>query len=283
MTLKPMPHFILVRCNIKEQKERKEKTGMFYTHPDHQFMIFNMEWGEIVGIGKKAQEQFPEAKVGHTLIFHHFVQGIDKTDSKKNHLIYEDEEYYYYVVTTSKFNGKRNETYGVWDGEKIIPHPEFVFLEVERPKESYADNEDFTNAALAKSKGGLLLFKEWKTTREDRIKKMSELKKQNENLSITGLNNPQVRVAILRNEEEMAKLNEQNSRVEYLPYTISYANKLLSQWFDTPIKSGQILFMDNRGAEKIINFKGKEYRVGICEYIGYMPNPLWDCKKISAS
>lgn len=274
MTLRPMPHYALVKCNIKEQKERKEKHGFLHTHPDHQFMIYNMEWGEIVAIGSKYSEIFPEAKPGHTLIFHHFVQGLDKRDSQKDHLIHEDETYHYYVVTAEKFEGKKNETYGVWDGEKIIPHPEFVFMEIDRPTETYATPDDYINSAMQVGAGGLLVFKEWKRTREDIEAELDRIKKENENLAITGADKPAVRTQIMKNEEEMMRLQGVKNAIQFLPYTVSFANPLLSQWFDFPINPGQILYIDSRAAEKTVSFKDKKYRVVPVNFIGWMPNPI---------
>lgn len=270
MTLKPMPPYILVRCNIEEQKNRKEKKGMFYTAPDHQYMVYNMEWGEILAVGERAAKIFPYAKPGMTLIMHHFVQGKDKWDSLAQHLIHEDETYYYYVVTVERYMGRRNETYGVWDGEKIIPHPDFVFLEVEKPADVYADPNDFINAATEKSKGGLLLFKEWKEGREAKEARIAAIKEEIDSLSLTGVNKPQIAAQIKRLEEEMTRISNEMNAVKYMPYTVMYANPVMSEWFDRPIKDGQILYIEERGAAKMISFKDKEYRIGTCNFVGYI-------------
>lgn len=268
--LRPAKNYVLVRCNKQEQKDRQEKIGMFYTHPDHQFMVYNMEWGEVVGVGEKAKQNFPAIEVGHTLIFHHFVQNENKEKSKVNHLVHEDDTYYYYVVTTASYNGKRNETYGIHNGETIIPHPDFVFLEWEIPKDTYATPQEFHDAAMQRTEGGLLVFKQWVETRDELSLKMQSIKNEIQNISRSGLDKAGVREFIFRKEEELEMMSRQLNKIRFLPYKVIYAPKILSEWFDRPIEKGSLLYIQETAAEKMVNFKGTEYRIAPTKYIGYI-------------
>lgn len=274
MSLRPMPDYFLVRCSKEEQQNLKEKTGILYNPTGHEYMVFNMEWGEIIGIGSRVAKVMPEAKIGHDLIFHHFVQGMDDADSKESHLVHSDETYRYYVVTAYRFNGKRNETYGLWDGEKIIPHPDFVFLKMEQPKkDNYKTPDDYINAALKKTESGILIFDKWRDSRETLEARTQQIKKDNENLAISGTNKPQVRTQMLRNEEQMTKISMEINKVEYLPYEVAYANDSLSNGFASKKKvvDGTILYIDKRATEKIVTYKDKKYIVAPVEYVGGKP------------
>lgn len=271
MNLRPTPDYFLVRCSKEEQKKLKEKTGILYNPTGYEYMVYNMEWGEIVGIGSRVAKVIPEAKVGHDLIFHHFVQGMDTKDSKENHLVHEDETYNYYVVTAYRFNGKRNETYGIHDGEKIIPHPDFVFLKIEEPKKDYKKTpDDYINAALKPAKSGILIFENWRDSRETLEARTQQIKKDNENLAISGTHKPQVRTQMLRNEEQMTKISMEINKIECLPYKVAYANDSLSEGFSSKSKvvDGTVLYIDKRATEKIVSYKDRKYIVAPIEYIG---------------
>lgn len=270
MSLRPMPDYFLVRCSKEEQQKLKEKTGILYNPTGHEYMVYNMEWGEIMGIGSRVAKVMPEAKIGHDLIFHHFVQGMNDKDSRESHLIHWDDLYNYYVVTAYRFNGKRNETYGIWDGKQIIPHPDFVFLkQAEAKKESYKTPDDYINAALKKTKSGILIFDKWKDSRETLEARTQQIKKDNENLAISGTHKPQVRTQMLRNEEQMTKISMEINKVECLPQEVAYANESLSKGFisKTKVSDGTILYIDKRATEKIVTFKGKKYIVAPVEYV----------------
>ena len=265
----PMPAYFMVKVNIKKQAERKEKIGMFYTSPEHQYMIYNTEWGEVVGIGTKANRDFPEVEIGDTLIYHHFVQNESKEKAKEKHLIHEDDEYYYYLVTSSSFNGRRNETYGVIKGNTIIPHPDFIFLELDRPKETYASIENFEGAKMSISKGGLLLFSQWESSEEEITDKMQKIKSETQNLAKHNLHRPGVAQAVLRKEEEMEMLSRELNRIKILPYTVYKTHYSLSEKFKKNIKQGDIIYVEDKAAEKIVSVRDKKYRVVPIQYISY--------------
>src|ERR1035437_8362497 len=100
MTLRAMPNYFIVKIEIEKQKERKEKIGSLYIHASYTFMRRNMQQGEIVAIGSIVATQFPQAKVGDTLIFHHFVEG---SESGGGNFIFEENGDNYYYVTAADY------------------------------------------------------------------------------------------------------------------------------------------------------------------------------------
>lgn len=261
----PGKAYFLVKINKQEQQQRIEKTGRFY-NPTEVFMKRNMQSGEIVSIGEKAHEKFQDAKVGHTLIFHHFVEG-DK-ESRKDALVFEDEFFNYYVISSYAQNGKAAEAYAVWDGTKIIPHPEYLLLEKEV---ALADipHDEFINQAMEESKGGLLLFKEYKITRENNTDKLARLKQEVFSLSKTAMSD-QVKIGIEEKEKEMAAITAEMNKVTYTPFTIAYANNILSEWFDRPVGSHDKIWCRKDACQTEIEFMGKEYLLCENKYIGFM-------------
>lgn len=272
-TLRPNSPYFLVRIAKKAAEERKEKIGDLFINPNGVAMTRNMQHGEIVGISQRAGQNFPEAKLGQTLIFHHFVEGMDNHDASDNHLVDSDESYFYYVVTPIAFNGKRNEVYGVWNGEAIIAHPDYVFLEADKKTEIADDTPDeFLNKAIEKTSSGLIVFKEWKESREEKTARMTAIKAEIQELSSKNKMTPQLRNVILEKEEEMNKISMEINTKTYAPYKIAFAPAILNDWFSRKVKAGDILYMLNSACETYIEFKGTEYRVAETKYIGFMVN-----------
>src|SRR5688572_8388468 len=125
---KPFNPYFLVRTERIKEKEAKTKIGSLYVSEGEALMQFNLSSAEIVDISEKAAAYFPEAKIGHQLLMHHFVLDVNEFAAREDHLVHQDDTYNYYVVTAYEHNGKGSECYGVWDGEKIIPNREYVFL-----------------------------------------------------------------------------------------------------------------------------------------------------------
>ena len=264
-----MPPYFLIRVNIQEQKEKKEKIGRFYTSPDHQYMIYNMEWGEVIGIGEKAHKDFPEVRVGDTLIYHHFVQNESKKKAQEKHLIHEDETYYYYTVTSSSFNGRRNETYGAVIEGEIVPHPDFVFLDVDAPKERHASSDNFEKAKMSVSAGGILLFNEWQISEDEMSDKMQKLKAEASRMAKNGMQKDGVAEAVLRKEEEMEMMSRELNKVKILPYILKYSHPSLSTILKTNLKKEELLYIESRAAATIISVKEKKFRIAPVKYIAY--------------
>lgn len=268
MPVKPMPAFFLVRIEKKVQKERREKIGSLYVAPGYTFMTRNLQSGEIIAIGEKAHKEFPEANIGDTLLMHHFVEA---QDDEKQYLVDEDDTYRYYTVTALSWNGRANETYGVWNGEKIITHQEFILLE----KEKYIPPptpDEYLAQALQETESGLAIFKDWKNTREETESKMASIKSEIESLSKSGTHKPHIQQGIAEKEMELNALSEKINKKTYLPYTIAALNPCLSEWFHTEIKEGDVIYMMNYACNTEIEFNGIAYLIASTRFIGFILN-----------
>lgn len=268
--VRPAKPYFLVRIAKKEQKERLQKTGMFY-NPVEVFMKRNMQSGEIVAIGEKAKEVFPEAKEGNILIFHHFVEG--DTESRKDSLVFEDEDFNYYVISSYMQNGKDTECYGVWDGHKITPHPDYIILQSAPPVKELP-KDDFINQALREvsipgSNSTLFLFNEYNVTREDKLETLSRLKREVMELSKSRMTK-EISHAIQDKEHEMEAISQEINKTTYKPYTIAYVNKIVSEWFDRPVKSDDTIYCLNAACQTEVEFMDKTYIMCESKYIGFM-------------
>lgn len=67
--------FILVRIDKAAQLQKREKVGNIYISPMFAYMAHNLQYGEIVQIGEKAQRNYPDAAIGDIAIFHHLIEG----------------------------------------------------------------------------------------------------------------------------------------------------------------------------------------------------------------
>lgn len=263
----PAKQYILIRISREEQKAKKEKIGSLFIAPDELYMQYNMQCGEIVEIGEKAQREFPEAKVGHIAIIHHFVEGESEASSRDQYLVHQDDAYNYYVVTPCLVPGKNIDIYGVWDGEKIIPHKDYVLVEPD-PKVKVPETPDeYIESALKKTDGGIYVFSDWKDTYEDKVDRQKRIKEEIQNLSINS-DNPQVQVAIARKEEEMAVISQEINQKTYLPYIVCWAPYILTEWFDTVVTTGTQLFILNSSTDTHVDFMDKKYRVVLNKFIG---------------
>lgn len=220
MIFNPLPHYFIVKINKDTQSQRREKVGSLYLHFQEVFMQRNMQCGEIVAIGSEAKKIFPTAVAGDVVIFHHFVEG----DSKKSNLLYSDNEYNYYFVTISDYNGHRNETYGVFKDNKVIPHPDFIFIKSEVKEVKSYENQDEYIEQNTEKVGSLILFSNWSETREDKEAKASqlmiEIKNQTKSKNLTDSTKRALEIKQKEAEDITANLN----RKEYKPYTLQYAH-----------------------------------------------------------
>lgn len=249
MNFVALPYYFIVKINKETQENRKEKIGSIVVHHQHAHMQRNLQCGEITSIGAKANELFPEAKIGYTLIFHHFVEGESLSDS--NHVGSDDTHHYYYV-TASSYNGHRNETYGVWNGSEIIPHKEFVFVEPEK-EEHIADVESRTEKV-----GSLFVFTDWTESRQEKEKKTEVLRDEIKSLSKTTMND-QLKVGIEEKEREAEKITSDINKRSYLPYNVAYANPSLG--------AKDIVYSLSAAALTEIEFMDKKYIVIDTKYI----------------
>ncbi len=252
-----MPQYFIVKVDKSKQIERKEKVGRFYTHFNEVQMQRNMQNGEIVSIGEEAANQLKEAEIGDVLIFHHFVEG-DGNDSQS--LIYSDEEFNYYNVTAMAFNGHRNETYAVVRDGKIIPHPDFIFIEPEKAKEDLED-KDYIEANT-KKEGCLFVFTNWTESRESKEEKSKMLMTEIKNMSNTKRDD--VRRALEEKQSEAEKITASLSKKQYLPYKVHAYNPAMNG-MSNHTHTNQVYAL-NIASDLKVEYEGVEYTVINAKY-----------------
>lgn len=279
--VKPMPAFFLVRIPRDLQVERQTKKGNMYLHPNYVYMTRGMQWGEIVDIGKLAHKQLPEAEPGQILLFHHFVESNEKQNG-----VYQDNKFNYYVVTAMYHNGQNNQTYGVYDGQRIIANYEYLFLDCEQPASSSLPMDQYLDQQLQKHPSGLFLFKDWRIDRDELRLRMEKLRGEIESLSKSKqsgstarnmwmMNTPgaiakQVREmavdkAIREKEAEMDEISRVLNERKYELFSLVSANshflEQAGEVFGDPIAPGDLVYMLNIACETKIEFNGTEYIV----------------------
>lgn len=272
-----MPPFVLIKIYKDAQRFRKEKIGSLYYPPAYVFMKRNCQAGEIVSIGKRAQKELPEAKPGNALICHHLVEN-----HEKSFFIYSDDVFNYYLVTTFYFNGDRNLTFGIWDGEKIIPNKDYIFLEVEKEPESDLPDLDLpfggighikTNMPFTQAANGIVAIKPRKLTREDLSNKMKanilEIKKLSRWLPIMP---EKVTPEIRRLEIENERLSKEINTVVCESHVVAACNPEFSK--EQGVRPGDSIFILNIACYMTVEFMGKEYVIAESKYIQASPNTI---------
>jgi chaperonin cofactor prefoldin len=273
-TLTPYAPYFYIRIPRKEQLARLEKVGSIFLPPNEVHFTRGMQWGEIVAVGDAAHEYFPEAQKGQLLLIHWFVEadGKDTTDNR-NHFVMSDEKFNYYVVSAFSYNGKNNETYGIYDGEKIIPNKEYIFLEIEQ---TYSDLHDMdmsmeglsnlvSNMPFTMSAGGLVIPKKWKPSRTELYLKLETLKAQVQSLSKSNPNLPHVAQGIHRIEAEMNHINHQLYQKMVELYKVAAINPAYNEFLEAAygekVDVGDEVLMLNIACDTKIEFFKKEYIV----------------------
>lgn len=246
MELHALPSFFIVKIERgKQQETRKYDEGLAISQ-NYVFMQHEVQNGEIVSIGALAKKEFPTAETGHTLLFHHFVTGKgieDRIDSP--HLLCSDEKYNYYKVTICSFNGERNLSYGVWDGDKIIPHKDFIFLEIEIHQKEVAKNDE------------LVEIKNWSESRDLKGVRMKEIKNTIGELTKTKANDD-LKHEIEKREKVMDNISKGINKKQILLYKVAYSN------YDF-----QEVGMLNIACNTKVLFFGKEYIVAPSKYLHF--------------
>lgn len=246
MEFYPLPAYFIVKIEIEKQNNRKEKIGSLYLHFNEVNMQRNMQRGEVIAIGSLAKTSFPQVSLGDTLIFHHFVEGQDK---EKSNLLHSDKNYNYYFVTACEYNGHRNETYGVFDGTKIIPHPDFIFIEPKvKVKEISAD--EFIEQNTSKI-GSLILFNNWEESREDKEEKAQRLTAEIKSASKGKSMSDSTKIALEEKQIEAEKITTSLSKKEYKPFKVASYNPNIN------VKEN--IYSLSMAAQTEIEFMDKEY------------------------
>lgn len=265
MQFVPRPNFFIVSINKKSQIEKKEKEGSLYVVIDSKNEGRNMQAGRIEAIGTNAADIFPQAKIGHTLILHWMVES-----KQKDNKFYEDEENNYYHVTATECNGRPNEAYAVWDGKKIIPNPEYIFLETTNKPNQGLTPDEYIDAATKKSKGGIFLFDQWEETRADKEQKMAKLNKELESLLKTKMSN-ELKVGIQEKEAELAKISNDINKQYVEFYTVAAVNPFFNEEieysFGHSLNKGDRIGLLNIAAQTTVTFMGTEYIAALSKHV----------------
>jgi hypothetical protein len=264
----PRPHapYFLVKMSRKEEQHKKQKIGSIIIPETQRFMMYNLQAGEVVGIGQKAHNHFPEVEIGHTLLIHHFCEGEGEHEARIDHLIHQDEDYNYYVVSAFEYNGKGNETYGVWDGEKIIPNKDYIFLEPPI-KDDPKTPDEYINSAISKRESGIFTFSNWTESRETKADKMQRLKREIQELSKSGAQKQHIAEGIKRKEAELEILSVNLNSRSYQQYTVAAFNPEIKNHLPE-IEINSNIFILNIAAQTEIEFHGVKYIVAKVNYIG---------------
>lgn len=237
------PFFFIIRIEKQKQKETREMDGLLANSPNYIYMQHEIQNGVIVSIGTEAKKEFPMAQIGQTLIFHHFVTGKgieDKSDSP--YLIFTDNFYNYYNVTVSSFNGERNMSYGIWDGNKITPHKDFIFLEVPMVEKEVTKTDT------------LIEIKNWSESRDKKGDRMKEIKNTITELTKSNVSEG-LKKEIENREKVMNKISKDINKKQIQLYNVAYSN--------LPFKEVGVL---NIAANTKIFFMGKEYIVSLLKF-----------------
>ena len=273
--LKPYKPYLLIKVPKSIQSERRQKIGSLFIPPSFVWMRRNLQMGEIVAIGESAAKYFPEAQIGHVAIVHHFVEGQAYNNESTNYLVDEDKTHNYYVVTAHEFEGRRNETYGVWDGHQIIPNKDFIFLEPEPEVTTdipelvvesnlAGEGEFMPNMPMMVSSAGLLIPKEVKKTREQLTAAMGANTERIKQLSKISQMRPEVANEIHKLEHENNMLSKQVNKKEYIPFTVAYSHpSFIAQ-------RGDVVYSYNIASKTEVEFMDKKYILTNSEYIGVL-------------
>lgn len=281
--LTPSAQFFLVRIPKNQQKERLEKIGSIYIPPDYVFLTRGMQCGEIIAIGEGAKQYFPEAQIGHILLFHHIVEG--KKDHNGNYSFYigADDEYTYYIVTAYSDNGEKNLSYGVWDGEKIIPNKDYIFLKTHQEKETDIPELELESClagegsfkpdiAMTFSAGGLIIPKERKKSRHELTEQMNKNTIRIKQISRISRMRPEVVEEIQNLEAENNRISKEINKRTYEFHTIAAINQefniQIERSFNHKVNAGDKVAMLNIACYTEVEFLKQTYIVAETQYFG---------------
>lgn len=264
------PDFFLVKIAKSEQVKRREKQGSLYIVVDEKDESRNTQAGEIVTIGKRAAEVFPQAKVGDTLLLHWMVES-----KQKNNCHWEDTEHKYYLATALESHGRPCEAYGILRDGEIIPNPEYIFLSTLSEssdmdlKSLSQETGIIVNRPVTTTKSGIIVFKEWKETRTDKEQKMKVIQAEIDSLTKTKMS-PQLAVAIQRKEEELAIISNEINKQCILFYRAAALNpdfnEEVYQSMGHYIHPGEKVGMLNSACQTTIEVNGIEYIVALAKH-----------------
>jgi hypothetical protein len=239
MNLSAMPYHFIVRVPIIDEDMKRSNIDGFSLPPSLVFMSRNTQSGEIISIGNVAAKVFPHARVGDTLIYHHFVQGDLKEDAGQ--LIDQDAEFKYYYVYPAEFNGSNNQVYAVYNGTDIITNGDYLLLEDEEAVVSFVDEN------------GLLVMHNWKEDTDTIQRRIDRIRQDVLSLNKTKLNR-ETKEAIEKMEAYQMDMAKKAHAKEILPYRVAHSNPSMMA------QRGDIVWCFNMAAATKIDLLGSEVR-----------------------
>lgn len=265
---KIMPGYFLVRISKEEQNECKQKIAKgspFFMPAGLRFNSRNMEYGDILQIGEDVAkiEGWEGCQPGHILCFHHTVEDTSST-AIRHYFLYDDDEYNYYAVDEVNVRG-------YYDGEKVVPHPNFIFLKNIPCFESEGEVDSNTGNKIQKTEGGLLLITNWDENPSMIRQRSEKIKEHIESLSKSN-RTPEIQLAMESMEEERKKLNRLAQRRLFLPYRIAWSNVRVNKKFGRTLVDGDVIYCYNKACLYISNFQIEPYAYIICpiQHIGFI-------------
>ena len=272
-----MPHLFLVKISKAEQKAAKEKISKdspFFLPVGSIHNSKNMECGEIIQIGEQMRgtDKYDEylgeelrsgiygwkdCEVGHTLIFHHTIE------SKEGMFLYDDETHNYYAVDYVNVRG-------YYDGTKIVPGPNYVFLKNTPAFPAEGERDSATGNNVKKTEGGIYIVTNWDESPQYIGQRSQKIKEQIESLT-KSKRTDEIQRRLEELELERQQLNRKAQRHLFLPYLVAFSNKRVDRDFGIGLREDDILYCYNKAALYISNFQlVPEYKYIICpvEHIG---------------
>lgn len=266
-----MPWLFLVRVNKEEQKAFKERIGKnspFFMPVGLTFNSRNMEHGEIIQIGEDLKIYgWEDCRPGHTLIFHHTVED-NSNSANKQFWVFDDEEFNYYAIDELNVRG-------YYDGERVVPHPNYVFLKNIPCFDESEETDTVTGNKIKKSAGGLFLMADWENSSSNIAQKSEKIKQRIESLA-KSKRTDEIQLVMESLEKERIELNRKAQMKKFLPYRLAWSgsNRKLDRDFGRKLVEDDVLFCYNKACLYITNFQDREYSYIICptEHIGGLLN-----------
>lgn len=72
--MRPNKNGLLVRIDKKRQQQKLEKEGSIFIPPGYTYMQRYLQYGEILSVGLRISQLYPDIQVGDVAIFHHTVE-----------------------------------------------------------------------------------------------------------------------------------------------------------------------------------------------------------------
>lgn len=133
---KVSPYRIIIKIDLRDQGLKRSATqGGVAMSPLFQFMLYNLQYGEVMDIGEEAQKNYPQLAVGDLAIIHHTIES-------QPHRILSYQMSKYSIIThelrmIDSFNPRSREIFGKINKAKlankittdvIVPFDKNIFL-----------------------------------------------------------------------------------------------------------------------------------------------------------